>query len=64
MGLSHVRPFSLLLIVVLAILLLGGKRIRNLGEDLALSIKSFRRAIKEPENQAEVIASESSPKDV
>lgn len=47
MGLQGISPGSLLLIILLAIIFLGGKRIRNLGKDLAVGLKSFREGMKE-----------------
>lgn len=36
---------SILLILVIAVLLFGTKRIRNIGEDLGAAVKSFRKGM-------------------
>jgi len=41
--------WQLLIILVIVILLFGTKRLRSLGSDLGTSIKSFRSAVKEGE---------------
>lgn len=38
---------SLLLILVIALLLFGTKRLRNMGEDLGAAVKSFRKGMAE-----------------
>ena len=40
-------PGNLLLTTTVVLLILGGKKIRTLGEDLGMAIKSFREAIRE-----------------
>jgi len=40
---------SLLLILVIALLLFGTKRLRNIGEDLGSAVKSFRKGLKDEE---------------
>jgi sec-independent protein translocase protein TatA len=36
---------SLLIILIIAVLLFGTKRIRNIGEDLGAALKSFRKGL-------------------
>jgi len=43
----HGSVGSLLLILVIAFLLFGTKRLRNIGEDLGAALKSFRKGMKE-----------------
>jgi sec-independent protein translocase protein TatA len=38
---------SLLLIFLIVLLLFGTKRLRNVGEDVAQAVKSFRKGLKE-----------------
>lgn len=38
---------SLVVVLVIVVLLFGTHRLRNLGEDLAAAVKSFRKGIKE-----------------
>ncbi|WP_150046029.1 MULTISPECIES: Sec-independent protein translocase subunit TatA [Methylomonas] len=39
----------LLVVLAIALVVFGGKRLRNLGEDLGGAIKGFRQALKEGE---------------
>ncbi len=49
---------SLILILVIAILLFGSKRLRSLGEDVGQAIKGFRKGMKEVDNAKEDVKSE------
>lgn len=42
---------SLILIFLIVILLFGTKRFRNVGEDLAVALKSFRKGLKEDDKR-------------
>lgn len=42
--------FGLLLVLLIVILLFGTKGIRNIGEDLAAAVKSFRSGLKDEED--------------
>jgi sec-independent protein translocase protein TatA len=44
---------ELLVILVIAIIAFGTKKLRNLGTDLGESIKGFRNALKEGEQETE-----------
>lgn len=46
----------LLIIVVVTLLFGGGKRLRNLGEDLSAGIKSFKKGMAEPDDKAQLKA--------
>lgn len=48
MGIQGISTGSLLLIFLIAVLLLGTKRLQTLGEDLGKAIRSFRKALQEP----------------
>lgn len=52
MGLGGISPMSLLLILLIALVLFGGKRLRGLGEDLGNAIKGFRAAVKDEDVDA------------
>ena len=45
----HVSITQLLIILVIVIVLFGTKKLRNVGSDLGVAIKSFRAAVKEGE---------------
>lgn len=47
MGFSGISVPSLLIILVIVLVLFGGKRLRSLGTDLGGAIKGFRSAVKE-----------------
>lgn len=54
MGLSGISPGSLLLILVILFFVMGGKRLRTLGEDLGVAYKGFKKALNdEPEQTAQ-----------
>lgn len=46
----HVSITQLLIILVIVIVLFGTKKLRNVGADLGVAIKSFRAAVKEGED--------------
>lgn len=50
MGLSGISPGSLLLILLILIFVMGGNRLRTLGEDLGVAYKSFKKAFNDDEN--------------
>tara|TARA_B110000091_G_C13420933_1_gene312039 strand:- start:159 stop:353 length:195 start_codon:yes stop_codon:yes gene_type:complete len=45
MGLSGISPLSLVLILLIAIVLFGSNKLKNIGEDLGKAVKSFRSAV-------------------
>lgn len=45
MGFSGISPLSLLLILIIAIVLFGTKKLTALGSDLGTAIRDFRRAL-------------------
>ena len=49
MGFSGISPISLLIILLIVLVLFGGKRLRSLGTDLGGAIKGFRSAVKDPD---------------
>ncbi|WP_190600654.1 twin-arginine translocase TatA/TatE family subunit [Candidatus Vesicomyidisocius sp. SY067_SCS001] len=40
-------PFELIIILVIVLLLFGGKRLKDIGGDLGNAIKGFKKAMKE-----------------
>jgi len=42
---------SIVLILVIAVLLFGTKRIRTIGEDLGAAVKSFRKGLTEEKSE-------------
>lgn len=52
MGFGGISPWSLLIILVIVLVLFGGKRLRGLGTDLGGAIKGFRSAVKEGDAEA------------
>ncbi len=43
-------PFELIIILVIVLLLFGGKRLKNIGGDLGGAIKGFKASMKSEEN--------------
>jgi sec-independent protein translocase protein TatA len=43
------KLLSLVVLLVIVMLLFGTRRLRNVGEDLAEAIKSFRKGLKDQE---------------
>jgi sec-independent protein translocase protein TatA len=50
MGFRGLSVGSLLLILLIVLVLFGAKRVRDIGNDLGAAIRSFRKGIKEEEN--------------
>lgn len=42
---------SLVIILLIVVLLFGTKRLRNVGEDLAAALKSFRKGLKDDDKR-------------
>ena len=51
MGFGGIGPGSLILILVIVILLFGTKKLRNVGGDLGGALRSFRKSMKEGEDE-------------
>ena len=49
-------PWELIIILVIVLLLFGGKRLKNLGGDLGASIKGFKKAMSEEEQKPSIHA--------
>ena len=48
-------PFELIIILVIVLLLFGGKRLKNIGNDLGGAIKGFKKSMKVETTEAKVI---------
>ncbi len=46
---------ELLIILLIVALLFGTKKLRNMGGDLGSALKSFRSAVKEPEEKEQIV---------
>jgi len=46
---------ELLIILLIVALLFGTKKLRNMGGDLGSALKSFRSAVKEPEEKDQIV---------
>ena len=45
MGFGGISPGSLLLILLIALVLFGTKKLRTIGEDLGAAVRSFRKGL-------------------
>ena len=52
MGIGGISGWQLLVVLLLALVIFGTSRIRNLGSDLGSAIKGFRKAVSDPEKLA------------
>lgn len=50
MGFHGISVGSLLLILVIAMVVFGTKRLRHVGEDLGIAIRSFRKGVRDEAN--------------
>ena len=46
-------PFELIIILIIVILIFGGKRLKNLGGDLGSAVKGFKSSIKSSEKETD-----------
>jgi sec-independent protein translocase protein TatA len=49
-------PMELIIILVIVILVFGGKRIKNLGSDLGGAIKGFKKSVKDTDEDIKKIS--------
>ena len=47
MGIGGISIWQILIILLVVVVLFGGKKIRNLGSDLGEGLKGFKKAIKD-----------------
>ncbi len=52
MGFGGISIWSLLLILAIVVLLFGTKKLRNVGSDLGGAIRSFKKSVKEEDDNA------------
>ena len=55
--------WQIAIVVVLVVLLFGRGKISDLMGDVAKGIKSFKKGMKDPQDQSESIASKETPKE-
>lgn len=63
-------PFELIIILIIVLLIFGGKRLRNIGSDLGNAIKGFKKSVKDEDKidkkddiiEAKVVAEEKQKK--
>jgi len=53
MGVGGISIWQLLIILVIVLLLFGTKKLRNIGGDLGGAIKSFKKSVKDGDEEAE-----------
>lgn len=51
MGMGGISIWQLLIILVIVLLLFGTKKLRNIGGDLGGAIKSFKKSVKEGDEE-------------
>jgi len=49
MGFRGLHLSSLVLVLMIVLLIFGTKRLRNIGNDLGVAIRNFRKGLGEPE---------------
>lgn len=53
MGLGGISPWSLLLILLIVLIIFGGRRLRGLGGDLGGALRGFRNAVRDADEDAD-----------
>jgi|TARA_B100001778_G_C18543543_1_gene609482 sec-independent protein translocase protein TatA len=53
MGIGGISFWQILIILVVILILFGGKKIRTMGSDLGEGLKGFKKAIKDEEKSSE-----------
>ena len=51
MGLGGISIWQLLIILVVVLLIFGSGKLKTLGSDLGLGLKSFKKAVKEEDKE-------------
>ena len=52
MGIGGISIWQILIILLVILVLFGGKKIRNMGSDLGEGLKSFKKAIKDEDTES------------
>ena len=50
MGIGGISLWQILIILVVILILFGGKKIRTMGSDLGESLKGFKKAVKDEDS--------------
>ena len=53
MGIGGISFWQILIILVVILILFGGKKIRTMGSDLGEGLKGFKKAIKDEDTSSE-----------
>ena len=53
MGIGGISFWQILIILVVILILFGGKKIRTMGSDLGEGLKGFKKAIKDEDKSSE-----------
>ena len=53
MGIGGISLWQILIILVVILILFGGKKIRTMGSDLGEGLKGFKKAIKDEDKSSE-----------
>ena len=53
MGIGGISFWQILIILVVILILFGGKKIRTIGSDLGEGLKGFKKAIKDEDKSSE-----------
>ncbi|WP_428086086.1 twin-arginine translocase TatA/TatE family subunit [Candidatus Thioglobus sp.] len=56
-------PFELIIILVIVLLIFGGKRLKNIGGDLGGAIKGFKKSMKDKDTDTAVQSEKLDDKD-
>ena len=53
MGIGGISMWQLLILLLIVVLVFGTKRLRNMGGDLGVAIKGFRKGMEDPAGDTE-----------
>ena len=53
MGIGGISLWQILIILLVIVVVFGGKKIRNMGSDLGEGLKGFKKAIKDDDAESE-----------
>jgi|TARA_B110000438_G_scaffold289199_1_gene323527 sec-independent protein translocase protein TatA len=52
MGIGGISIWQILIILLIILVIFGGKKIRNMGSDLGEGLKGFKKAIKDEDTES------------
>jgi len=61
-GLGGISPGSLILIFLIVFMLFGGKRLKNLGEDLGQAVRGFRKGLQSANDDTTIVSPDAEDK--